>query len=185
MSKRPALVDFGPVSLPVHSLQDSWDSAQVTSSVRDEDAQKLQRLIADDAGRSASIGNDEMGSTIQTAIHPRILGSHMNSGANALHCLRLAASIAASSTSIATRVELTLNPTMLPQSSLIVERTDDGLCFDLHVQLPDLLDDLSLDLQAIAGSIGSHLQLPVKLRLFGHSPPILVKVATWGSGIAC
>jgi hypothetical protein len=182
MSKRPSLVDFGPVALPGHPLQDGWEAPLSASLSQSVDALKLQRLIAENQDGHASKEFDELAVTEYPSIHQGLRASQGNKNPDVLTCLRLVASIAASTAPVATRVELTLSPEFLPQSSLSVERTCDGLCFDLHVQHPHVIDELSRDLAAIASSVGMHLQIPVKLRLFSKSPPALTKEANWRYG---
>lgn len=182
MSKRLSLVDFGPVALPIHSSQDGFEVALTASASRSEDAMKFQHLIDNASGRSISEeGSEFTGSNNQT-IYPGSRISPGNAKVNALACLRLASSIAASTEKIAARVELTLNPDFLPQSRLSIERTSDGLCFDLQVQDANLRDEISQDLDTIVNSIGVHLQASVQLRLFSESNPLPVKQASWRPG---
>ncbi len=182
MSKRVPLVDFGPVALPVNALNDGCLQTAIDMSSRRDDAIKLQRLIREAPSDDQAGTNRELTVTVGD---PYGCGHSMPAGqwgVAAADCLKLASSVASATARIASRVELTLSPALLPGSKLCVEKTTWGVRFDLHVSDEKVVNDLSQQLGEIASNVGEHLQTRVELRLY-YGPGFLpLAEAGWDLG---
>lgn len=180
MSKRSLPVDFGPITLEVNAWHDGWEAPSPAASTHRDDAMRLQRLLQGADGGSAGAGEgDDMASR---QIRPGQTGNSPLPGHDfysVVSCLKQASSVAAATANMATRVELSLSPDLLPRSSLSVEKSPEGVRFDLRVSDTEVLEGLARNLMTMAADVGKHLQEPVSLRLFGGSMTSPCKVAVW------
>ena len=96
--------------------------------------------------------------------------------------MKLASSVASATASIASRVELTLSPALLPGATLCVEKTTWGVRFDLRLSDEQVLNDLSQQLGVIACNVGEHLNSPVELRLYCGPGFLPLAEAGWRPG---
>lgn len=182
MSNRVPLVDFGPVALPVNALNDGCLQEAMDMSSRREDAIKLQRLIREAPFDGQAETSPELSVTVGD---PYGYGNALPAGqwgANAADCLKLASSVASVTVRIASRVELTLSPALLPGSMLCVEKTTWGVRFDLHASDEKILGDLSQQLGEIVRNVGEHLQTRVEVRLYHGSGFLPLAEAGWHPG---
>lgn len=183
MNKRSMPVDFGPIALELNTLHDGWQAAGPGASSRREDAIRLQRLLRGASDEGANAG--EVEGLEGRQICPGHTGISLPPGQapdRVASCLKQASSVAAATSNIATRVELSLSPDLLPRTSLSVEKSREGFRFDLRVSDAQARDGLMQNLETIVADVGKHLQEPISLRLFDGSMTAPCRVAVWRPG---
>lgn len=183
MRRRTESVDFGPISLKIADQGAStieWDAPSGEASVID--AMKLKRLMGGNGfGESIAdnfpVAREEMvGEVAANTGRPPQFGNEVT------RIIKLAASVAYSSSSIATSVSLRLTQDLLPNSELSVEKHASGFHFDLRVGDSSLLSDLERIAEDLVHEIGQHLDVSIRLRLFSASEASPHMSTSWCRG---
>lgn len=180
MRRRTQSVDFGPMALEIAnegSNSGSWNAPVGDASLTD--ALKLQRLMSRGAV-SDSIHENLL--VAQEGIVGQVAASIRRSakfGEEMARILKLAVSLADSSSSIATSIRLRLAHDLLPSSELSVEKHASGLSFDLHTRDLSIVGELKPIAQDLVDALGQYLSSPIRLRLFCSSESVPEISAYW------
>lgn len=180
MRRRTQSVDFGPISLEITndgSSSGSWNAPVGEASLTD--ALKLKRLMSRGAARDSIHQNllvvqeDHVGEVAASIGRPPQFGAEMS------RILKLAVSLANSSSPIATSIKLQLAHDLLPSSELSVEKHASGLSFDLYTSDLSVVGELKPIAQDLVDELGQYLSSPIRLRLFCTSESVPEILAYW------
>ena len=180
MKKRSLSIDFGPIALAFadHFVDNAHGCEGLMPASR-KDAERLQHLVNDYRGASTD-GRGLQGIDSDVSVNSDLSAVFKRSqSADIMQALKLAFSVATTSRQIATSVALKLNPELLPNSHLVIEKNSEEISFDLYVAERSVVNSLVKTLDAMTQELGELLGCSIKLRLFDVEQDCLCRSSVW------